>query len=131
MKHLILIFLISCNFCFSQTQLEMNEEADENYKKTDKELNVVYNKILAENKSDTKFISKLKAAQKAWILFRDAEMEAMFPEEDKRLHYGSVFPMCWSMRLTELTKERIKKLKIWANGIEEGDVCSGSIKIKQ
>ena len=58
-------------------------------------------------------------------------MDALFPEEQKRLYYGSVFPMCWSMALTSLTNERIEKLKIWLTGIEEGDMCSGSIKIKE
>jgi uncharacterized protein YecT (DUF1311 family) len=131
MKYLILIFLFTCNLSFGQTQLEMNQEADKNYKKADKELNIVYNQILKEYKNDTKFILKLKAAQNAWIKFRDAEMNALFPEENKHFQYGSVFPMCWSMTLTELTKERTKKLKVWVSGIEEGDVCSGSIKIKQ
>ena len=108
----------------------MNDKEAENYKKADKELNTIYNKILKDYKTDTKFILKIKEAQKAWIKFRDAEMNALFPVEDKNLEYGSVFPMCWSMSLTELTKERTKKLKIWANGIKEGDACSGSIKIK-
>lgn len=131
MKYITLILIISSNFCFGQTQLEMNQEADENYKKADKELNVVYNKILKSYQTDANFISKLKAAQNAWIKFRDAEMDALFPEEQKRLYYGSVFPMCWSMALTSLTKERIEKLKIWLTGIEEGDMCSGSVKIKE
>ena len=130
MKHIFLIFLITCNFCFGQTQSEMNQDANNDYNKVDKELNAVYNKILKDYKDDKKFLAKLKIAQKAWIAFRDAEMNALFPEENKQFEYGSVFPMCWSMTLTELTKERTKKLKIWANGIEEGDACSGSIKIK-
>lgn len=128
MKHLLLILLVSFNFCFSQTQSEMNQNANSDYMKADKELNAVYNTILKEYKSDKKFLTKLKTAQKAWIAFRDAEMNAMFPEENKQLEYGSIFPMCWSMAATELTKERTRKLKIWVNGIEEGNVCSGSVK---
>lgn len=131
MKYLILFFLITCNFCFSQTQFIMNQDADKEFKKADKELNTIYNRILQEYKSDQKFLSKLKVAQKAWIKFRDAEMDALFPEEDKQFQYGSVFPMCWSMSLTKLTKERTKKLKIWTTGIEEGEACNGSIKTKQ
>lgn len=131
MKYKILILLLVSNFCIGQTQLEMNQEADKNYKKADKELNLIYNKILKDYQTDTKFILKLKEAQKAWIKFRDAEMDALFPEEDKQLQYGSVFPMCWSKAITDLTNERIKKLKVWLSGIEEGDMCSGSIKIKE
>jgi hypothetical protein len=33
--------------------------------------------------------------------------------------------------LKELTEERIKKLSIWLVGIQEGDVCNGSVKIKE
>jgi uncharacterized protein YecT (DUF1311 family) len=131
MKKIILILLLSSNFCICQTQLEMNQKADNEYKKADKELNSIYNKILKDYKVDTKFITKLKVAQNAWIKFRDAEMNALFPEDNKSVEYGSVFSMCWNNALTDLTKQRIKKLKVWLNGIEEGDACSGSIKIKE
>jgi len=30
--------------------------------------------------------------------------------------------------LTELTEQRAKELKTWANGIPEGGVCNGSVK---
>lgn len=132
MKQLILFIILSANslFCFGQTQQEMNEEADKKYLKADKELNTTYHRILKIYSGDTAFIRKLKIAQKIWVQFRDAEMNALFPDEHQKGAYGSVFPMCWSMHLTELTKERNKRLMIWINGIEEGDVCSGSVRIK-
>nr|WP_243698927.1 lysozyme inhibitor LprI family protein [Flavobacterium sandaracinum] len=108
----------------------MNQKAYKDYEKADKELNTVYQQILKDYKRDSKFILKLKEVQKAWIKFRDAEMNALFPEENKQLEYGSMFPLCWSIELTKLTKERTKKLKVWLNGIEEGDGCAGSIKNK-
>lgn len=39
--------------------------------------------------------------------------------------------MCVSMYLEKLTRERIKTLKEWINGVEEGDVCIGSVKMKE
>jgi uncharacterized protein YecT (DUF1311 family) len=105
----------------------MNMEAFNNYKKSDKELNSVYQKILKEYASDTLFIKNFKKAQRIWIQYRDAEMEAKYPHPDE---YGSVFPMCYSIVLKNLTEERTKKIKIWLIGIEEGDVCTGSVKIK-
>ena len=125
---LIVICLIS-NFGFSQTQFEMNQSANNDFLKADKDLNSVYQKIIKEYKSDIKFIKNLKTSQKIWIQFRDSEMKVKFPETEDS-YYGSVFPMCWSSYIEELTKERIKKLKIWIDGNEEGDVCSGSVKIK-
>lgn len=127
---LLILFLLFSHIGVAQTQLEMNEEANEAYKKADKELNAVFNKTLQEYQSDAKFIAKLRASQRAWIKFRDAEVEAQFPETDKRGQYGSVYPMCWSMALTDLTKERIKKLRVWLDGVEEADVCAGSIKAR-
>lgn len=132
MKHFLLLSALcfSAVVSFGQSQTEMNLSADKDLRKADRELNDTYQKVLSEYKSDTAFIRNLRAAQKIWIKLRDAEMRAMYPEREP-LHYGSVFPMCWSMYETELTKERTKKLQLWLTGIEEGDVCSGSVKIKQ
>lgn len=132
MKKLIIILtlcLTSSIFCYSQTQLEMNTEAFDNYKKADTKLNQVYSQILKEYKSDIVFITNLKNAQRLWIQFRDAEMKAKYPEREDG-YYGSVHSMCWNIYLQELTEERIKKLNIWLLGIEEGDVCNGSVKTK-
>jgi len=114
---------------FGQTQLQMNQGSNTSYLKADKELNVVYGKILNEYKSDTEFIKNFKAAQRIWIQFRDAEMKAKYPDRESG-YYGSIQPTCWSSYLTELTKERTKKITIWLVGIEEGDACSGSVKSK-
>lgn len=124
------IFCLSASFCFGQTQSEMDDSAASNYKKADKELNAVYHQILKEYRSDTAFIKNIKDAQRLWVLFRDAEMNAIFPDRPN-INYGSALPMCWSMELTSLTEERIQKLKVWIDGIEEGDVCSGSVKMKK
>lgn len=125
---LTLFTILSLTFSshtIAQTQTEMNEEAKNNYLKADKELNLVYNKILKAYKADAVFIKNFKNAQKIWIQFRDAEMKSKFPESQD---YGSVQPMCWSSYLQELTEERTNKLKIWLTGFNEGDVCSGSVK---
>ena len=124
------IFLILLtNLCFAQTQSELNEREHKKYLKVDSELNSTYQKILKEYKSDAIFIKNLKAAQKLWVQFRDAEMKMKYPEREPG-YYGSVQPMCWSIYLAQLTTERINILKQWLDGIEEGDVCAGSVKTK-
>lgn len=134
MIHIIkTLFFAVCIFIsnniLGQTQLEMNQEANNKYINSDKELNLVYNKILMEYKSDIEFIKNFKNAQKIWIQFRDAEMKSKYPDRETG-YYGSIQPMCWSIYLSELTEERTKKLKVWLNGIDEGDACSGSVKTK-
>ncbi len=126
---LTIAFCFTIVFCFGQSQEEMISDATTNYQNADKELNSVYQKILKTYSSDIVFIKNFKNAQRIWVQFRDAEMKAKYPEREEG-YYGSVQPMCLSIYMTDLTKERTKKLKIWLTGIEEGDVCSGSVKIK-
>ncbi len=125
----ILISLI-CLIGFAQTQGDLSEKAGESLKKSDKELNDIYKTILSDYKSDTVFIKNLKASQRIWIMFRDAELKVKYPETEPG-YYGSVFPMCVSTYLEKLTKVRIETLKKWTIGIEEGDVCIGSVKMKE
>lgn len=123
----LILFLIFNLTCYSQTQAEMNNEAYDLYNKADKKLNSVYQKILTEYKSDSTFTEGLKKSQRIWIKFRDSELEMKYPNY-KELYYGSSHPMCRAFYLKELTEERTEKLKIWLNGIKEGDMCSGSVK---
>jgi uncharacterized protein YecT (DUF1311 family) len=113
-----------------QTQMDMNEKACAAHRKADAEMNKVYQRILSENRSDKLFVQKMRAAQRAWLAFRDAHLEALYPAVDKRAAYGTVNPMCQCMELETMTNERIKVLRQWIDGIEEGDVCGGSIKVK-
>jgi len=127
-KLLLLVFGLLCFTINSQTQLDLNDQANASYKKVDKELNTVYQQIMTEYKSDTEFIKNLKATQRIWIKFRDSELLMKYPEREFG-YYGSMHSVCVSDYLEELTKARIKTLKQWLDGAEEGDPCSGSIDI--
>lgn len=113
----------------AQTQGEMNQEACDDYKKADAELNKVYQQVLTEYRADTLFVSKMKNAQRAWVAYRDAHLESVFPAADPR-EYGSVYPMCRCTALTEITKKRTAELRRWVVGVKEGDVCAGSVKMR-
>jgi uncharacterized protein YecT (DUF1311 family) len=112
------------------TQLEHNQCATSHLKAVDDEMNRVYQAILSKYKADREFLAKLRNAQRAWLAFRDAELEARFPFKDKQSHYGSVYPMCSNLFLVERTQERIKQLREWLDGVEEGEVCAGSVQYK-
>jgi uncharacterized protein YecT (DUF1311 family) len=114
---------------FAQSQGDMNQDANDKYKKADLELSTIYKRILVEYKEDTGFINNLKVSERIWISFRDAELKVKYPNSDTRW-YGSVFPMCAAIYLEQLTRDRINNLKIWIEGIEEGDVCIGSVHMK-
>ena len=112
---------------FAQSQTAMNMKAYSDFKKADAELNAVYQKILKSYSKETTFIKKFRNAQRLWIQLRDAELAAKYPN---RGTYGSVAPMCESIYLETLTKDRIKFLNIWIIGIQEGEVCLGSVRMK-
>jgi len=124
-----IMIILCCAGPLAQSQRDMNRQACDQYRKADNELNAAYNQTLKIYKDDALFIEKFKEAQRAWIVFRDAEMEALYPEKDKQETYGSVFPMCHCSELTAITLQRTKELKRWVKGTKEGDVCSGSIRI--
>jgi len=111
---------------FAQSQTAMNK-AYSDFKRADAELNVVYQKILKSYSRETIFIKKFRNAQRLWIQLRDAELAAKYPN---RGTYGSVAPMCESIYLETLTKDRIKFLNIWIIGIQGGEVCLGSVRMK-
>jgi uncharacterized protein YecT (DUF1311 family) len=116
----------------ASTQSGMNACAHNQAESADAELNRIYDAILTRNRGDKTFTDKLKAAQRAWLKFRDAEVKARFPEEnDPKGTYGSVYPMCISHVREELTRARTTELQKWLEGREEGDVCSGSYPRKQ
>jgi len=114
----------------AQTQGEMNDEAYKSYIRSDKKLNSVHMKILSQYSSDTIFIKNLKISQRLWVKFRDAEIKMKYPEEEEG-NYGTSYPMCYYTYLEQLTNDRIKTLKEWIDGIKEGDVCRGTVQIKE
>lgn len=111
-----------------QTQMQLNKEACDDYKKADSELNRAYQTILREYGNDRPFIISLRKAQLAWIRYRDAHVDSIYPGAVSQ--YGSVNQMCRCTQLATITRERTKVLTEWVEGVEEGDVCAGSVKLK-
>jgi uncharacterized protein YecT (DUF1311 family) len=111
----------------AQSQADITACAMKGLNAADRELNAVYQQVLNKYAKDTVFVAKLKAAQKAWLAFRDAELAARFPDSDKS-NYGSVYPMCADNELEAMTRKRTEELRVWLKGAVEGDVCAGSYR---
>ena len=126
-KIIVGMLVIFCATNAAQSQTTTKIKPASVYIKADQELNKVYKQILKDYAAQPVFIKNLKVAQRLWIQLRDAELMAKFPKSGS---YGSVQPMCEEEYLAQLTRERIMFLKVWLTGIPEGDVCSGSVKIK-
>ena len=126
-KIIVGMLVIFCATNAAQSQTTTKIKPASVYVKADQELNKVYKQILKDYAGQPLFIAKLKVAQRLWVQLRDAELGLKFP---KTGNYGSVQPMCEEDYLAHLTRERIKFLRVWLTGIQEGDVCSGSVRIK-
>ena len=114
MKNLIfsvLFVLLFSGVVFAQTQTDLNIEAGQRYELADRELNLVYNQIRARYAHSPLLLEKLRDAQRLWIQFRDASVLAVFPEDNPRDHYGSMYPMLVSNLLERLTRDRIQQLR--------------------
>lgn len=110
----------------SESQYIWVKQTDKNFEKADTQMNKTYNQVLKKYAKDKDFISKLRTAQLAWIKYRDAHLDSIYPKKDKTLNYGSVYPTCYALMLTQMTELRTAQLNQWVTGMEEGEVCSGS-----
>ena len=99
----VLTIIFFSSFSYSQTG---EDELYSEYKKADKELNVVYNKL--KNKLELADKTALINAQKAWIKFRDLNCKFTSKEDSE----GGVIANKMKIDcLTQSTIERIKELK--------------------
>ena len=106
-------------------QSEMNRCADLDAREADADLNRLYQKLLTKLKNDDNAIRKLRAAQRAWLAFKDAHLQELYPAKDKQVEYGSMFPMCYAQVATMMTRERTAQLR---RMLEDKDPCGVSGK---
>ena len=105
-------------------QIEMNVCAHEEFVAADQALNRTYQALLRKEGADGHYVTKLRLAQKAWIAFRDAELEATFAcaKDDPRVCWGSIYPLAYNAVKTRLTHERNTRL---AEILEKGRPADG------
>jgi uncharacterized protein YecT (DUF1311 family) len=89
----------------------MNACASEEAAHVDARLNDVYRELLSQAASQQEGVAKIKAAERAWIAYRDAYMDAMYPARDKQAEYGSIYPMEADLLRAKLTQHQVAALK--------------------
>jgi uncharacterized protein YecT (DUF1311 family) len=109
-----------------QSQHEINRCSYERAKQADRELNRIYKLVIKKHSKDKVFIQNLRKAQRAWVKFRDAEMDALYPAR-KPGYYGSMMPACKQGVLRTLTEQRTAQLKRWLRQKGEVDPCESTI----
>jgi uncharacterized protein YecT (DUF1311 family) len=89
----------------AQTQHEMNQQAEDDYKKSDAELNRVYKDLMGHLTAEQK--KAMIDAELAWIRFRDANCACWaLPHKG-----GSLHPLMYFGYMKSMTDDRIKQLK--------------------
>lgn len=125
----MIFFKIS--FVNGQSQGEINRISNNGLQGSKAELEGTINRINALYSNDQDFIAAFKISNEVWVKYRDAQLKMKFPAKNPRESYGSMYSMCFSGYLEELTRNRIKELRIWANEVQEGEVCAGSVHFKK
>src|SRR6478735_9958125 len=103
---LLIWLLIPVAQIHAQTQASMNAEARADFQRADADLNKTYQSVL-EKLPTVESKQKLREAQRAWVVSRDAEAAHAAKEADG----GSMAPTLRYATMTHMTQERIKELK--------------------
>lgn len=97
-------------------QQEMNACSGVRYQAADKEMNKLYQQLMQRLSKPSQ--EKLRASQRAWLKYRDAayayEIEWNGPCE------GTICPLWENQTLTELTNQRIERLRSYVSCTDNG-----------
>jgi uncharacterized protein YecT (DUF1311 family) len=95
----------------AKSQAEMNVCANEEAVRTDTELNNVYRTLLSKAGSQPDAVAKIQNAERAWIEYRNAYIDAMYPAKNKQAEYGTMYPMEVALLHAKLTRQPVAALK--------------------
>jgi uncharacterized protein YecT (DUF1311 family) len=95
----------------AKTQARMNACANEEAARSDAEANGIYLALLARTSRQPEALAKVKAAERAWTVYRNAYIDAMYPAEHKQVEQGSVYPMEIDLLRANLTREHVMALR--------------------
>ena len=126
MKYLAFVFIVTTSLVSSfaqnsesyrkcikkaSAQSEMNVCANEEAARVEAELSETYHRLLSMAANQPEAADKIKASEGAWIAYRDAYMEAMYPARDKQGEYGSIYPMEFDLRRAKLAQQHVAALR--------------------
>lgn len=94
----------------ASTQTALHRCADEELRRADRELNDAYQRLLSVVKDEPRAVEKVKAMERAWLLYRDAYVEATYPAADKQAAYGTMFVVEVLLIRVRLTRQQAAAL---------------------
>ncbi|MEO7028175.1 MAG: lysozyme inhibitor LprI family protein [Acidobacteriaceae bacterium] len=124
MRLLAIVLVLASSSCLAQesaqyracnekanSQFEIHVCASDEAARADADLNRIYRKLLLLAAKKHGAVAKVKAAQRAWIVYRDSYIDAMYPANDKQAEYGSFFTTDVNNLSAKLTYQQIAALK--------------------
>jgi len=109
------------------SQKGMTECAAREANQAEKEMDATLRLIEQRRASEVALIKAIERAQAEWLQFRTAELDALFPEEEKQVAYGSMYNTCRAQQRERLAKLRTAELRLWLDGDPEAQGCSGAV----
>jgi uncharacterized protein YecT (DUF1311 family) len=94
----------------AKTQTALTTCAAEELNRAEAALDGVYAKLQVKAANRPDAVAKIRTAERVWIAYRDAYMEAMYPARDKQAEYGSIYPTQADLILADLTREQTAAL---------------------
>lgn len=107
----------------------MNACASDEAARADAQLNDVYG-VLLQKATDVTARRKIRVAERAWVAYRDAYVDAMYPKENKQANYGSIYPMEVALLRAKLTRIQIVALQDLSRQNGQQPASAGDEKLK-
>jgi len=85
----------------------MNACASNELARVEAQMDDVSNTLLSKTADQPEALANIKAAQKAWLIYRDAYIALMYPAKNKQAEYGSMYPIKVSLLRATLRQNQL------------------------
>ena len=104
-----IFFILSLCLSITVSLAQRHEDGRAIFDKSDKKLNYTYQKLLRKKRADKVFVKNLKAFERTWIQFRDAQFFLKYPDHAP-VGGRDFLPTNQAMYLAQLTENQTKML---------------------
>ncbi|WP_430388362.1 lysozyme inhibitor LprI family protein [Dyella sp. 20L07] len=114
---------VEATFCANaKTQLDMTQCAGTAADAADRDLNATYQAVLKKWANFPGMIEKLRASQRAWLAYRDADIASRFANADAEgANRGTAYPAAYGFYRAGLERERTARLCEYLRGDAYGE----------
>ena len=95
----------------AKTQLDMDKCAGSELALRNKQMQTVYAQVLSRAAGQPATLAKIKAMQRAWMVYVYGYLAALYPLPDKQLEYGSMYPLEIALARSALVQRHILDLQ--------------------